>query len=135
MISRPSPRSTPRPKTPKPRADKARDRAAPEKDVTTGPPIEVTSVGTAMPPVELLRAPMRRAKRVDGNDAVEGEWREVVSSNIKRVRWTRALDVEFQGGRRYTYVGVPVEVWRALLDAPSHGAFLNIAVTKRYRTL
>ena len=109
----------------RPTANKARDGAPPEKDITTGPPIDVLPGGTALPPV----VPME-SKGAGG--AVEGEWKDVRSSNIKRVRWERALSVEFHSGKVYTYIAVPYEVWDAMMKAPSHGGFLTTAVIHKY---
>jgi len=77
---------------------------------------------------------MRRVVgRPRDSDAIEGEWKPVVSSNIKAVRWERSLTVEFHGGKKYTYVGVPEDVWRKLMAAGSHGAFLSLEVMKKYK--
>jgi hypothetical protein len=90
-------------------------------------PLAVTPSGAVHPPVKLEVAVMRRGQ------SVEGEFKVVSSSNIKSVRWERALTVEFHGGRRYTYVGVPIEVWRALMTAESHGKFLGEHIMKKYQ--
>jgi KTSC domain len=106
-------------KKPAPRKVKADD--SPEL------PLVVTPKGSVMPPVVMEVAVMRRGH------ATEGEFKAVASSNIKSVRWERALTVEFHGGRRYTYIGVPVEVWRAMMTAESHGKFLGEHVMKKYQ--
>ena len=90
-------------------------------------PLAVTPSGAVHPPVKLELAVMRKGH------ATEGEFKTVASSNIKAVRWERALCVEFHGGRKYTYVGVPVEVWRELMQADSHGKFLGEHVMKKYQ--
>lgn len=51
---------------------------------------------------------------------------EVSSSNLKSVGYDptqQMLEIEFQNGGVYQYFGVPPEVYRELLDAPSHGSF------------
>jgi hypothetical protein len=90
-------------------------------------PVVVTPNGVAHLPADLQVAVMRRGQ------AVEGEFKNVASSNIKAVRWERALTVEFHGGRRYTYIGVTSEVWRALMTAESHGKFLGEHIMKKYQ--
>jgi hypothetical protein len=60
----------------------------------------------------------------------------VKSSNIVSVGYqstTSTLYVKFVGDSVYRYFGVPVEVYDALLAAPSHGKYLNAAVIGRFR--
>lgn len=40
-------------------------------------------------------------------------------------RRQRALDIVFQSGRRYTYLGVPEETYDAMKAASSKGEFFN----------
>ena len=57
------------------------------------------------------------------------------SSAIERVAYdpaARDLSVWFRSGRRYIYGGVPGELYRALCDSDSAGAFVNRAVKGRY---
>ncbi|ACG76461.1 conserved hypothetical protein [Phenylobacterium zucineum HLK1] len=42
------------------------------------------------------------------------------------------LLVRFQSGERYVYVGVPGEVHRSFLDAPSKGRFFQAEIRDRY---
>lgn len=42
------------------------------------------------------------------------------------------LTVEFRSGRVYQYIGVPPATYRALLNAPSLGAYLNTEIKPRY---
>lgn len=50
-------------------------------------------------------------------------WRDVSSSNIKRVGWDNgAAHIEFMSGRRFAYE-VPKTVFDALVAAPSVGSF------------
>ncbi len=61
---------------------------------------------------------------------------EVRSTAVDRIDYapaTQTLDVWYQGGGRYRYFEVPAEVYRALLAAPSIGAFVNSRVKERYR--
>jgi hypothetical protein len=60
---------------------------------------------------------------------------KVSSAAIDRVDYTpetRILDIWYTGGGRYSYSGVPDEIYRALLAAPSIGAFVNLVVKDRY---
>ena len=59
----------------------------------------------------------------------------VVSSVIGRVHYqpaARILEVTFKQGRRYSYFGVPMREYRALLRAPSKGAFYPARIRDRY---
>ena len=59
----------------------------------------------------------------------------VLSSNLARVGYDAAsetLVVEFRPATLYAYEGVPPDLYRALLLAPSKGAFLNAAVKGVY---
>ena len=109
-------------------AKHVRDGAPPAKDITAGPTINVTPKGVALPPLIELTAPMR-----NGAVAQEGDWMTVKSSNVRRIRWDRSLSIEFHSGKVYTYIGVPAEVWRALMQAESHGSFLQTAVINKCR--
>lgn len=44
----------------------------------------------------------------------------------------QALDVEFVGGRRYRYAGVPDEVAAAFREAFSKGRFFNARIRDHY---
>ncbi|HZF44126.1 MAG TPA: KTSC domain-containing protein [Sphingomonadaceae bacterium] len=59
----------------------------------------------------------------------------VTSTAVARVEYdpaARVLDIWYKGGDRYSYRGVPPEVYAALLAAPSIGAFVTAAVKPRY---
>jgi KTSC domain len=45
---------------------------------------------------------------------------------------TRTLAIKYKGGERYFYLRVPPQQYRALLDAPSIGAFVNREIKPRY---
>ena len=60
----------------------------------------------------------------------------VASTAVDRVPYapeSRTLDIWYKGGSRYTYFDVSAEVYRALLVAPSIGAFVNAQVKDAYR--
>jgi hypothetical protein len=44
----------------------------------------------------------------------------------------RVLEVEFINGGVYEYLGVSPEEYRALLAAPSRGAYLNRVIKRKY---
>lgn len=61
---------------------------------------------------------------------------KVDSAAVERVDYTadtRTLDIWYRGGGRYSYFDVPAEVYWALLDAPSIGAFVNMHIKQDYR--
>jgi hypothetical protein len=61
---------------------------------------------------------------------------QVSSSNLLAVGYdkgSRILRIAFHGGRTYDYFDVPPDVYRALIDAPSLGRYLNAVIRKRYR--
>lgn len=54
---------------------------------------------------------------------------KVDSSAVERVEYSpesKALDIWYTGGDRYSYFEVPAEVYQALLASPSIGAFVNL---------
>ena len=55
-----------------------------------------------------------------------------VIADIEYDAGTRTLTVEFRSGRVYQYSGVPPATYRALLNAPSLGTYLNTEITPRY---
>lgn len=60
----------------------------------------------------------------------------VESSAIASVGYdarTRTLEVEYVGGGTYRYLGVPLRVHDTLMQADSHGAFVNRRVKPYYR--
>ena len=60
----------------------------------------------------------------------------VSSSAVDRVRHdpaTSRLDIWYKGGDLYSYFDVPAETYRAMLEAPSLGAFVNQAIKPHYR--
>jgi KTSC domain-containing protein len=63
------------------------------------------------------------------------EFKAVVSSNIQGIGYTpedSKLHVEFKGGSRYTYSGVPEDVYEDFLNAPSKGIFFADTIKDSY---
>ena len=61
--------------------------------------------------------------------------RPVESSAITSVGYDRhseTLELEFQSGSVYDYLGVPQEVYRSLLAAPSKGRFVSRHIRGQY---
>lgn len=59
----------------------------------------------------------------------------VVSSNIVAIGYSdvcKVLQVDFVNRTRYRYFDVPPQVFRAFLDAPSSGRFLNNIIKSEY---
>jgi hypothetical protein len=60
----------------------------------------------------------------------------VVSTYLKSVGYdarTRTLEIEFHRGGLYHYLGVPVDVYEGLLNAPSKGRYFRTFIGTRYR--
>ena len=61
---------------------------------------------------------------------------QVVSSNIAEVGYdeqSHTLEVLFKNGRVYQYVAGPMQECKGLLNASSHGQYLNQHIKGRYR--
>jgi len=56
-----------------------------------------------------------------------------VIAGVSYSEWSRSLVVYFRSGRAYTHLGVPVEVYRGLIEAESAGRFYNAYIRGRYR--
>ena len=59
----------------------------------------------------------------------------VVSSSIVSVGYDATLfelEIEFQNGRVYRYLQVPVAAYRLLLQAPSIGEYVNRVIKSRF---
>jgi len=57
------------------------------------------------------------------------------SAHVRQVVWdpgTQTLEVEYRGGRRYAYSGVPYDTWVQLQKAPSKGSFLRREIHPRH---
>ncbi len=60
----------------------------------------------------------------------------VVSSNIRSIGYdpqSAILEVEFTSGDIYQYFDVPEHLYRELMNASSHGKFLNNYIKYSYR--
>lgn len=60
---------------------------------------------------------------------------QTASSVISRIDYNapaRELHVTFTSGRRYSYIGVPAEVYDQFCRAASKGAFFNSLIRDRY---
>ncbi|MDT9599248.1 KTSC domain-containing protein [Sphingosinicella rhizophila] len=60
----------------------------------------------------------------------------VSSSAVERVHYdpaTARLDIWYKGGGLYSYFDVPADIYRAMLTAPSLGAFVNREIKPHYR--
>jgi hypothetical protein len=73
----------------------------------------------------------------------DGEWVEVSSSNLLRVRWREddgkgrtTLDITFHKDgvptTTYRYLNVPRYIYVSLLHAPSHGKFFHKFIRNSY---
>jgi len=61
----------------------------------------------------------------------------VISGNIQAVGWDsppNTLYVKFKAGTQYAYVGVPKNIFDALLKAPSKGQFFAKHIRDKYPT-
>lgn len=57
----------------------------------------------------------------------------VISSNVAEIGWEEeSLYVRFKSGALYQYFDVPVEVYEAMVIAPSKGKFLHQEVKDTY---
>lgn len=62
-------------------------------------------------------------------------WEEVSSSNLAGVGYRkkgRKLAIAFLDGSIYVYDGVPVEIYDALMAAPSHGTYFYWNIRQEY---
>lgn len=73
--------------------------------------------------IDFIKARWQETDRGD-----ECQWTPLMSSNVSAFCYRGAaqeLDVEFKGGRRYKYFGIPEHMVADLLLAPSPGAWVN----------
>lgn len=59
----------------------------------------------------------------------------VQSSNLSAIGYdpeTETLQVDFLNGSSYEYKNVPLVVYQGLMEAPSHGSYLNREIKGRY---
>ncbi|TVR84804.1 MAG: KTSC domain-containing protein [Rhodospirillales bacterium] len=60
----------------------------------------------------------------------------VTSSNIAEIGYdeaSRTLEVLFRNGGLYQYFDVPLAEYQSLMNASSHGQYLNAQIKGRYR--
>jgi len=60
----------------------------------------------------------------------------VSSSDIRSVGYdgqNKTLEIEFNSGGIYQYYSVPLEVYNALMSAPSHGRYFHQFIKDRFR--
>jgi len=72
--------------------------------------------------------PRKAAAKPAASPTTMGTWRDVDSSNLKRVRYdpaTKKLHVEFHSGKIAEYDEVGAEKYNRLLAAESKGAFFH----------
>ncbi|HEV2163271.1 MAG TPA: KTSC domain-containing protein [Stellaceae bacterium] len=65
------------------------------------------------------------------------DYMTVISGNIQAVGWDGTLStlyVKFKAGTQYAYVGVPKNIFEALLKAPSKGKFFAKYIRDKYPT-
>lgn len=59
----------------------------------------------------------------------------VSSSNIRSIGYdegSQTLEVEFNSGGVYEYLGVPADEYDALMNAPSAGSYLHARIKDKY---
>lgn len=59
----------------------------------------------------------------------------LASSNLAGAgySWNGTLTIAFHGDRVYEYFGVPISVYRALINAESHGTYFHRHIRNHYR--
>jgi hypothetical protein len=60
------------------------------------------------------------------------ERQEVESSVIGAVGHSRVLEIRFESGRVYQYYDVPMDIYEAMLEAPSKGKFFNANIRGKF---
>ena len=63
--------------------------------------------------------------------------KSVSSTNIKSVGYdeqNKILEVEFKSGWVYQYYSVPLEIYDALMNAPSHGRYFHQFIKDKFST-
>lgn len=62
------------------------------------------------------------------------ERQSVSSSNIRSIGYENStLEVEFNNRRVYQYYNVPESVYHGLMNASSHGSYLDLKIVDRYK--
>ena len=68
-------------------------------------------------------------------DFFKDPWVSVDSSFIDSIAYfslARVLEVRMKNGKRYTFMDVPPEVYKAFLESPSNGNFFNTIIRRNY---
>ena len=74
-------------------------------------------------------------KAVDDDESGAFKFAKVNSSMLRRVRYdpqSRFLDVVFRTGERYRYKDVPPTEYRGLMNAESHGKYMQTHIIDHY---
>ena len=59
---------------------------------------------------------------------------QVTSSNISSIGYQDGtLEIQFNSGEIYQYTSVPLEVYQNLMNASSHGTYLNSFIKGNYQ--
>ena len=64
-----------------------------------------------------------------------GRFKNVNSSMLRKVRYdsdTRFLEVVFRAGEKYRYKGVPADEYHGLMNAKSHGKYMQTHIIDHY---
>lgn len=72
----------------------------------------------------------------DDEDFAKDPWVPVDSSFIEAIAYhplAWVLEVRMKNGRRYTFMDVPLEVYKVFLASPSKGNFFNTIVRRNYK--
>ena len=68
-------------------------------------------------------------------ESAAGRFKKVNSSMLRRVRYdpkNRFLDVVFRTGEKYRYQDVPPDEYDGLMNAESHGKYMQMHIINRY---
>ena len=74
----------------------------------------------------------------DDDESGEVRFKNVSSSMLRRVRYdpkNRFLGVVFRTGERYRYKGVPPDEYHELINAESHGKYMQRHIIDHYETV
>jgi hypothetical protein len=82
-----------------------------------------------------LIASLPDSKSDHGVESGAGGFKKVNSSMLRRVRYDpqkKFLDAVFRTGETYRYKGVPPDEYRGLMNAESHGKYMQRRIIDRY---
>ena len=85
--------------------------------------------------IRKVEAALKRAAHKAVHGTREERSGRVISSALVSVKYDAAsgdLEIRFVSGRTYRYSNVPADVYEALLNAESKGAFFNAQIRDRY---